>query len=147
MRNLFHQASNILLLSIRPQFVNKLLNGSKSSELRRVKPRVVRGDVVLIYETSPTMALVGYGIVESVTTDRPDKLWQKVKKRSGITKLEFDQYYEGSDMGYAINFSNVDSLRTSVSLSLLRSKIDGFHPPQSYRYLCPSQASSICLAS
>ncbi len=147
MRNLFRQSSNILLLSIRPQFVSKLLNGSKSTELRRVKPRVAKGDVVLIYETSPTMALVGYGIVESVTTDRPHKLWKKIEERSGITKLEFEHYYQGADTGYAINFSNVDRLHTPISLTLLKRKIEGFHPPQSYRYLCPSQAASICFAS
>ena len=146
MRKLFHQASNILLLSIRPQFVRKLMNGSKSTELRRVKPRVIKGDIVLIYETSPTMALVGFAIVESVTIDSPHKLWKKIGKRSGITILEFEQYYLGADTGYAINFSNVDSLNKPISLPQLRTKVDGFHPPQSYQYLCPNQATSICLA-
>lgn len=145
MRKLLHQASNILLLSIRPKFAMKLLNGSKSTELRRVKPRVVMGDVVLIYETSPTMALVGYGVVESVTVDKPPKLWKKIEERSGITKLEFEQYYLGADIGYAINFSDVRGLRMPVSLPILRRKVEGFHPPQSYRYLCSNQAISICL--
>jgi len=147
MRNLFRKANNILLLSIKPQFVYKLLNGSKTTELRRVKPRVLEGDVVLIYETSPTMALVGYAIVESVTVECPDKLWKKIKTRSGITKSEFDQYYEGAEIGYAINFSDVNALVVPISLPSLRKKVKGFHPPQSYRYLCHNQASSICMAS
>jgi len=147
MKNLFRKANNILLLSIKPKFVYKLLNGSKTTELRRVKPRVLTGDVVLIYETSPTMALVGYAVVESVTIEIPDKLWKKVKIRSGVSKFEFDQYYQGAGLGYAINFSNVDALISPIPLSSLRCKVKGFHPPQSYRYLCHNQASSICMVT
>lgn len=122
------------------------MEGSKSTELRRVKPRVVKGDVVLIYETSPTMALVGYGVVESVFEDTPNKLWEKVKPVAGISRTEFNQYYQGAPIGYAINFSSVENFYQSVSLPDLKSKIAGFHPPQSYRYLCQDQATSVCFA-
>ncbi len=145
MRNLFRKASNILLISIKPQFVSKLLDGSKSLELRRVKPRVINGDIVLIYETSPTMALVGYGIVESVISDAPNKLWNNVGNRSGVTRSESNKYYLGAEIGYAINFSQVNCLATPVNLPSLRKRIEGFHPPQSYRYLCPNVASMICM--
>ncbi|MCF6354803.1 MAG: hypothetical protein L3J26_06825 [Candidatus Polarisedimenticolaceae bacterium] len=147
MRDLLHQAGSILFLSIKPRFVRQLLNGTKSTELRRIKPRVQNGDIVLIYETSPTMALVGYGIVDMVVTAAPSHLWKEVGSKSGVSKAEFNEYYCGATVGYAINFSSTFKLSQAVSLISIKEKIDGFHPPQSYRYLCPIQATSICLGS
>ncbi len=141
----FYKAGSILLLSIKPQYVSMLFDGRKSTELRRVRPRVSSGDIVLIYETSPTMALVGYASVESVTTETPIKLWKNVGWRAGITKSEFDSYYKEAKYGYAINFSNIVCLRSPVALTRIKKLIDGFHPPQSYRYICPAQAISLCL--
>lgn len=140
----FAGANSILLLSIRPQFVKKLIDGTKRTELRRVKPRLQKGDIVLIYESAPTMALVGFGVVESVLQDRPESLWFLVGCSSGISKEEFNNYYSGVAVGYAINLSEIVTLVTPVALDTLRRQIDGFHPPQSYRYLCRKTAATMC---
>ena len=44
-----------LLLSIRPTFVERIIDGTKTAELRRVRPTVRPGQDVLIYGSSPTM--------------------------------------------------------------------------------------------
>ena len=146
MTDFLENAKSILLLSIKPKYVDKLVDGSKCYELRRVKPRVTKGDVVIIYESSPTMAIVGFGIVNLVIADQPSKMWSQVSSLAGVNKEEYDQYYLGANFGYAINFSKIISLSRRVPLKNLRKKVNGFHPPQSYRYLCTNEALSLCFA-
>lgn len=139
MRNLLESAERALLLSIKPQYVIQILNGSKIFELRRTRPRINKGELVLIYESSPTMALVGYGIVATVTSATPNRLWPKVRNQAGVTKAEFEEYFEGASVGFAIQFAQVWSLREPVWLVKLRKLWRGFHPPQSYQYLSKAQ--------
>ncbi|WP_237302536.1 ASCH domain-containing protein [Streptomyces sp. S063] len=46
-----------LLLSLHPRFATAILNGEKTVELRRQRVAVPPGTPVIIYATSPTMAL------------------------------------------------------------------------------------------
>jgi len=144
LKRLFQNADNILLLSIKPRYTDMIFAGSKRTELRRVKPRVGKGDIVVVYETSPTMALVGYAVVESVITENPQVLWDKVEGTSGIEKREFNLYFKGAELAYGINISKAIKLDSSVPLVELKSLLNGFHPPQSYMYLNVQSALKLC---
>jgi predicted transcriptional regulator len=126
---------NALLLSIRPLHAEKILDGTKTVELRRVLPRVGKGDVVLIYASSPVKALVGAFTVDKVVTDRPRELWEIVQGKAGITRKEFNAYYAGASEGHGIFFSDVLSLHKPLSLETIRLEWPGFQPPQGYYYL------------
>lgn len=139
MPKVFRTADRALLLSIKPKFVEQLLRGSKVVELRRTRPRVKNGELVLIYETSPTKALVGYSIISAVISSSPQKLWPTVKGRAGITRAEFDTYFQGTSSAFAIELKRVQPLKEPVWLNTLRKLLAGFHPPQSYRYLSKKQ--------
>src|SRR5436309_12998286 len=91
-----------LLLSIRPEFAKKIFDGTKTAELRRTRPRVKGGEWVYIYVASPVKALKGAFRVTKVIEDLPHKLWRKVKHAAGVTRKQFDEYYEGADKAYAI---------------------------------------------
>lgn len=139
MRSLLESAEGALLLSIKPHYVALILEGEKLVELRRTRPRIKKGELVLIYESSPTMALVGYGLVETVISAPPSRLWPQVKSQAGVSRAEFELYFEGASTGFAIQFKKVWSLRNRVWLSKLREIWDGFHPPQTYLYLSKKQ--------
>jgi len=128
-----------LLLSVRPSFAKMILSGEKTIELRRTKPRLIGGDHVLLYESSPTMALVGLFEVDHVITGTPSSLWRRVRDKAGISKAIFDSYFCGATDGYGIVVRKVKSLSCSVPLETLRRIMPGFHPPQSYRYLDRSE--------
>jgi len=55
---------HVLLLSIQPKYANLIFEGKKTTELRRVRPRVNQGDFVLIYVSSPDKVLLGSCEVE-----------------------------------------------------------------------------------
>ena len=53
------------------------------------------------------MKVVGEAEVEDVLIDNPEIIWKKTKKKSGIDKNYFDQYYENRDKAVAYKLKNV----------------------------------------
>ena len=126
---------NALLLSIRPQFVKQIFEGTKIVELRRVRPRVGAGDLVIVYASGSEKALVGAFQVAGVVKSTPGSIWRRFGAGTGLKKTEFESYYFGIETAYAIEISYTWQLQKPVKLADLRRQPGGFHPPQSYRYL------------
>ena len=124
-----------LLMSVRPKYAEKILQGMKTVELRRMRPSVSRGDLLLLYVSSPVKEVKGMSVIDRVTSSRPDKLWKQIRHKASITKDEFDSYFEGAEVAVAIHFSYVKRFALPVALPSLREFWPGFRPPQSYRYL------------
>jgi len=96
----------VILLSINPNHVENILNGTKKYEFRkRVCKRHV--DKILIYSTNPIMKVVGEAEVEDILIGAPEIIWKKTKRKSGIDKAFFDQYYVGRDQAVAYKLKNV----------------------------------------
>ncbi len=125
----------ILLLSIRPRFVSGIKSGAKTYELRRLRPNVVPGDVLLIYESSPTKSLVGWSVVRKLLQGTPLGLWRRVGAETGVSFAEFTRYYEGAGVAYALGLNPLRELSQPITLGVLRKQIPGFHPPQSFLYV------------
>jgi len=128
------KSNHALLLSIRPRFVELIFEGAKTVELRRVKPRLEAGDMVVVYASGSTMAIVGAFEVAGVTQATPKYIWRKYNGGSGLKKVEFDQYFAGKKKGYAIQIGRRWKLPCPISLKTLRLLNRGFRPPQSYHY-------------
>ena len=60
-------------------------------------------------------------------------MWQIVKQDSGLTKKEFDLYYERSSFGVGIFIQ--DKHITELPIHEVREKWSHFKPPQSFHYL------------
>lgn len=133
----------VLLLSLQPRYAELIFNGTKKAELRRIRPRVDRGDFLFIYVSSPEKILLGSCEVQKVTQSSPNNLWTYVNKDSGLKKAEFLEYFDGASTGYAIFVQNVQKFNQPIKLSRLQQEWDGFHPPQSYRYLTIEEVDSI----
>ena len=76
-----------MLISINPEHVENIFNGSKRYEYRKIKCRQDI-DKIIIYSTAPIMKVVGEAKVEKILVDSPDMIWEETKKYSGID-LEF----------------------------------------------------------
>lgn len=96
-----------LLLSIRPEFVERIFDGTKTFEFRksRCKQDV---DTILIYCTCPVKKIVGVAHIKSVIVDSPEAVWSRTCDRSGITKEFFDQYYGDRDQAVAYELEDVE---------------------------------------
>ncbi|MFJ4847308.1 MULTISPECIES: ASCH domain-containing protein [unclassified Streptomyces] len=123
-----------LLLSLHPRFADSILDGTKTVEIRRQRVAVPVGTPVILYATSPVMALVGTAQVEHVQVARPAEVWATHTTRTALSRAEFDDYTDGARYASAVVLRDVEPLSQHVPLSHMRSAGD-FHPPQSYRYM------------
>ena len=135
--------SDALLISVRPEYAERIFAGVKTVELRRTRPRLLRGDLVLIYVTSPVKALAGACEVVEVIQGTPEALWEIVQDQAGISVEEFRNYYAGATVGFGIYLKNVYRFPDPLHLEQLRTEWPRFHPPQSYRYLSPEQVNFV----
>jgi predicted transcriptional regulator len=132
-----------LLLSIKPTYTNKIFAGTKTVELRRTRPGVMRGDTALIYESSPSKMLSGFFKVGGIISDTPDQLWIRVQSEAGVSKDDFDKYYLGAKEAFGIRIEHVTRLQQPIELNELRELLPGFTPPQSFRYVTDGLLPSI----
>lgn len=132
--------SRCLLISIRPHFADAIIEGRKTVELRRTRPRVVPGSRVILYASSPRMAVVALARVALILEDDPASIWREYREEVGISANVFIDYFRGADTAYGLQLEDVTPL-DPLSLHELRAL--GVEPPQSWRYLDPSLVEQI----
>ena len=119
-----------MLLSINPEYVQKIFSGTKTYEFRKVR---CRSDVdsILIYETAPTMKVVGEAKIKRILTGSPSKIWQETKAGSGINKNFFDSYYKKRNMAVVYELGEVTRYAEPRNLN----SYGITQAPQSFRYI------------
>ncbi len=123
-----------VVLSIKPHYTDKIIQGLKTVELRRRFPvSAPQGTLAYIYSTSPVMAMVGMAEIQDVLKLPIEEIWQEFSENAFIERDQFDRYFAGVEEGYALKFTNVRAFQRPMHLSELRVKF-GFEPPQSYLY-------------
>jgi predicted transcriptional regulator len=127
-----HEA-RALVFSIKPQWVDCILMGEKTYELRRRPPSLANPTKALLYETSPACSLRGVCTMGPVLTDYPERLWAKVAFGACVTREEFYSYFHGLTHAHAIVIKNACELTYPLELADLRQMI-GFRPPQSWSW-------------
>ena len=95
-----------IVISINPEHVENIINGSKKFEYRT---KAAKSDVkkILIYETVPVKKIVAEAEVEEVLMLPPEELWELTKNQSGISKSFFDAYFNGRSVAYAYKLGKV----------------------------------------
>lgn len=98
--------SRKIVISINPEHVENIINGSKKFEYRT---KAAKSDVkkVLIYETVPVKKIVAEAEIEEVLMLPPEELWEQTKNQSGISKSFFDAYFNGRSVAYAYKLGKV----------------------------------------
>lgn len=124
-----------ILISVRAEYVTKMLKGEKTVELRRRSLKVPPGTRVWIYSKAPQGAIKAHAKITAVVTGEPSHLWRKFRSRVGVTQQEFRSYFDTVDEGCALVLSNVVKLRKHISLETMRDRVSSFHPPQFYTKL------------
>lgn len=119
-----------VLISIKPQYVEKIILREKLYEFRRsiFKQEV---DRVIIYCTAPVKKIIGYFDLDQIIQDSPSNLWNNFSNYGGIEKKEFFDYFEGKDEGFALKIGNLEVFDDGIDVSLLKE----FRGPQSFKYV------------
>ena len=118
-----------ILLSIKPEYVDKIFSGEKKVEYRK---RVVSDvDLILIYATSPIQKVVAEFKVEGILSGSPKELWDTTKEIGGINEEDYFAYYNGSNRAFAYKISELNIYKKPLLLSDLGIK----HAPQSFQFI------------
>lgn len=114
-----------LLISTRPTFVEQILTGTKTVELRRKKPQLRPGAAVYIYATASVKAVVARAQLAGIVS--------LPRRACGKRWGEFFHYFAGCSIGHGLVLSCVEKLAEPVTMAELREC--GIAVPQSWRYL------------
>jgi predicted transcriptional regulator len=121
----------IVLYPIKPVYVERILSGEKTFELRKRLPANEFNNVV-IYSTTPVGLVVGYATVKTVHKSDVLELWNKVSKHAGIGKKDYLAYFENSKQACAIEFNEVYKFVRPFPINTLNMEIS---VPQSFCYV------------
>ncbi len=120
-----------VLLSIKPEFANKIFDGSKKYEYRRAIFK--RSDIrrVVVYASSPVKKVIGEFTIDNILEDKVEAIWNETSLMAGISKKYFMSYFENKDKAYAIKIGHVTRYRTCRNLS----DYNIVYAPQSFAYI------------
>ncbi|SFN68425.1 Predicted transcriptional regulator, contains an HTH and PUA-like domains [Algoriella xinjiangensis] len=120
-----------VILSIKPKYALKILEGKKTYELRKTIFKNSEIKTVLIYASAPISKIIGEFQIDNIIHLELDELWKTVKEKAEVDKDFFDEYFETKQKGYAIAIKNVKKYKTSIDIS----EKYGIKAPQSFAYL------------
>lgn len=124
---------NQLLLSVKPEYAERIMRRKKTVELRRKFSTRWIGHRINIYASSPVMSLMGEARISGIVVNKPAAIWERFHDQIGCTQSEFDSYVAGTDEIYAIELDEVRPYRDRFPLGQISHLIkEELTPPQSY---------------
>ena len=124
-----------LLMSLRPEFAELILQGRKTVELRRKFSKKYEGATIVFYITQPVQQFMFTATITQVDHNQKKCLWSDYEQECGISQTTFDKYFSGIDHGYAIHLSNVKTLPNQLILEHAKKVCPQLRPPQSFQRL------------
>jgi predicted transcriptional regulator len=121
-----------VLLSVKPEFANAILDGVKRFEFRRVLFSTRKVSRIVLYASSPVQRVIGDFQVSDILSLPPDDLWQITWSGAGISQEYFESYFRGKNLAHAIGVHNA---RRFARPRRLASHYGIRLPPQSFCYL------------
>lgn len=135
-------APTYVLLSLRPVYLDAIIDRRKTVEIRRNRLKARRGSLALLYASSPRRALVATAAISDVVEGDRAQLWHDYGARTALSRQSFDGYLHGARNPTAILLESIHVLDDGVELDRLRQIVPGFHPPQTWHLLRPAIATS-----
>lgn len=122
-----------VLLSIKPEYAEKIFQGEKRYEYR--KRLFKRKDInrIIVYSTMPVGKVIGEFEINEIIEGSPISIWTKTKEYSGINKKNYTEYFRDKKTGFAISIKNVTVYKTPLDLKELNPNIKC--APQSFMYI------------
>ena len=128
-----------LIISLKPCYADMVFKGLKKVEFRRRIASQISNRDVFIYVSSPVREMRGGFRVGQVWEGSPDEVWNIVAELATVNRRDFDAYFQGQAVAYALEVTNVWEYQSPVGLSWLRDRFDDFVVPQSRRYAKPEE--------
>jgi predicted transcriptional regulator len=119
-----------VVLSIKPEFANKIFDGSKKFEFRKAIFKNPQIKTIIVYASFPVQKVIGEFEIERIINEDIDKLWNLTQFHSGISEDYFYKYFADRIEGFAIEIKATTKYKNP---KCLRADFNLF-PPQSFAY-------------
>jgi predicted transcriptional regulator len=125
--------SKSVLISIHPEYVNKILEREKCVEFRRTWASREINEIV-IYATAPISRIVAIARVTNVLSASPNYIWKQYKDHGpGISRMKLMKYFHGKSKCVAIELNGIEEFVNKPQLESIFG--DQCRPPQSFQYI------------
>lgn len=121
-----------VLLSIKPEFAEKIFDGTKKFEFRRTLFKNPDIKKIVVYASSPVQKVIGeFEIDEIIKSEDLNELWNRTREYSGISKEYFFKYFNEKQKGNAIAIKSTKRYKKPRCIRKEYRK----SPPQSFVYI------------
>src|SRR6266542_4893666 len=117
-----------VLLSIKPEFANKIFEGTKKFEFRRSIFKNPNIKTIVVYASAPVQKVIGEFEIDKIISNNLSDLWDLTKKYSGISEDYFFEYFADKETGFAIKIKKAKKYKIS---KCIRADFN-LYPPQSF---------------
>lgn len=124
--------SSAVILSIKPEYARRIMDGSKKIELRRSPMGLEPEDVILVYVSAPEQQFAFWFRVARVETLPVDEMWNLHKPELGIEADAYFEYFANSKTAIGLHIGEVRRLAPCVTLRKVREFMPEFVPPQGF---------------
>lgn len=128
--------SQLVFLSIDPEWATAILENEKQYEYRRQPPTIEPPYYVLLYATGRVGSVVGSFKVTNVITGTVNEVIEKTVHETPHTDTDIKQYFEGKQKGSALEISNVTRYSTEIPIETIKKVNPEFTVPQNFQYIC-----------
>ena len=120
-----------VLLSIKPEFAEKIFNGTKKYEFRKSIFKSTDVQKVVVYASSPVQKVIGEFTIADILNDKVDIIWEETSEFSGISHDFYMSYFANKEKAYAIKIGAIKRYNKARQLS----DYDIRYAPQSFAYI------------
>ena len=95
-----------VLLSIKPEFAEKIFDGTKKYEFRKSIFKNTNVKTVIVYASSPVQKVIGEFTIDRILNDDLSTIWNETERHAGITHDFYMSYFANKEKAYAIKIRN-----------------------------------------
>lgn len=90
----------VILLSIKPEYAEKIFAGTKKYEYRRhiASEKIEK---IIVYSTAPVKQVIGEVDVDGILSMKMTPMWELTKHGAGISRYKYRQYFKNSKCAFA----------------------------------------------
>lgn len=133
--------ANVALISVHPEYVNKIVSGEKLWEFRRTWAKSPV-DFLVVYSTSPVKRIMAIIEIGEEIRGSKQKLWELSRDRQGgISRRKLFSYLNGKEEGVALQLKSKFVFKKGIDPNDVFGA--GFRAPQSFQYMSQKEWSLI----
>ena len=125
------QRAMTVLLSIKPEFAEKIFDGTKKYEFRKSIFKNADVKTVIVYASSPVQRVIGEFTIDRILNDDLSTIWNETERHAGITQDFYMSYFANKEKAYAIKIRNAKRYAHARRLR----DYNIHYAPQSFAYI------------